>query len=157
MGLERLHVEVRDEVDNAHGSGHKLQPNVVSPHIYIYIHTYIYIYTHIFIYTNIYIYIYIDWYPVLRTTQITFHFIPNRPVHSITNSTSPGSIQPHCNYYTDCSFTYPPLLIVRYSFIQLSELWQKNCLSFETVGRGFEPGYSRLRVQRSDQYSTAPH
>ena len=39
------------------------------------------------------------------------------------SQTSLGSIQPYCNYCTKTSFTYPPF-VARYSFIQLSELWQ---------------------------------
>ena len=30
---------------------------------------------------------------------VPLHFTPGRPVHSITNSTSLGSIEPRCNYY----------------------------------------------------------
>ena len=39
-----------------------------------------------------------------------------------TNLTSLGSIQPRCILHEDYSFTFPPLSIARYSFIQLSEL-----------------------------------
>ena len=44
----------------------------------------------------------------------------------------------------DCSYTYPPLSIVRYSFIQLSELDQcrvkKLAQGFNTAAQGSNPG-----------------
>ena len=48
---------------------------------------------------------------------------PGRPVHSDTNSTSLGSIQPCCNILNeDYSLTFPQQFTARYSFIKLSEL-----------------------------------
>ena len=37
-------------------------------------------------------------------------------------------------------------------------MWgETNCQSLEIAGRGFEPGFSRLRVGRSNRNATAPH
>ena len=86
---------------------------------------------------------YIAQYPVHWTAQSALRFfaLPDRPVHSDTNSASPGSIivmqQLHA---TTKSLTFPPLSIARYSFIQLSQLgrqWrERKCPIFETVAKG---------------------
>ena len=34
---------------------------------------------------------------------------------------------------------------------------QQNCLSFKTAARGFEPGFSQLRVWRSNHIATTLH
>ena len=48
---------------------------------------------------------------------------PGRPIHSDTNSASPGSILAMQQLRsTTKSLTCPPLSIARYSFLQLSEL-----------------------------------
>ena len=73
--------------------------------------------------------------------RFTLFALPGRPVHSDTNSASPGSIlamqQVHA---TTKSLTFPPLSIARYSFIQLSQLWrqwrQRKCPIFKTVAKG---------------------
>ena len=68
---------------------------------------------------------YIALYPVHRTAQSALHF-----THWQT-----CSFQGHFNFFgkysatlqllrEGYSFTYPPVFIARYSFIQLSELWQ---------------------------------
>ena len=68
------------------------------------------------------------------------------PAQSGTNSASPGSILATQQLCTKTkSLTFPPLSLVSYSFIQLSELgrqWrERKCPIFETVAkRGFEPG-----------------
>ena len=55
-----------------------------------------------------------------RSKRFTLFALPDRPVHSDTNSASPGSIltrqQLHANIK---SLTFPPLSIARYSFIGL--------------------------------------
>ena len=66
---------------------------------------------------------------------------PDRPVHSDTNSASPGSIlamqQLHA---TTRSLTFPPLPIARYSFMQLCQLghkWrERKWPTFETLAKG---------------------
>ena len=65
---------------------------------------------------------YIAQYPVRWTSQSALHFSsPGRPVHSDTNSTSPGSILARQQLSAKTkSLTFPPLSIARYSFIQLS-------------------------------------
>ncbi len=63
-----------------------------------------------------------------RSNRFTFFVFAGRPVHPDTNSASPGSIL----RATTNSLTFPPLSIVRYSFIQLSQLGRK-CPIFETV------------------------
>ena len=60
--------------------------------------------------------------PLDRSKRFTLFTFPDRPVHSDTNSASPGSIlamQQLCAMTK--SFTFPPLSIARYSFIQLSQ------------------------------------
>ena len=67
--------------------------------------------------------------------------LPDRPVHSDTNSASPGSILAMQQLRpTTKSLTVPPLSIARYSFIQLSDQgrqWrERKCPIFETVAKG---------------------
>ena len=56
---------------------------------------------------------------------------PGRPVHY----TSLGSIQPCCNYCikTICSDIH--LSVARFSFIQLSELWQRGMKEIAKVSK----------------------
>ena len=49
---------------------------------------------------------------------------PARPVHSDTNSTSLGSIQPHCSYYKKTVQSH--ISATAYTFIQLSELGRRG-------------------------------
>ena len=86
---------------------------------------------------------YIAQYPVRWTAQSALHFLPSpgRPVHSDTNSASPGSILARQQLRAKAkSLTFPPLSIARYSFIQLSEQgrqWrERKCPIFETVTKG---------------------
>ena len=72
---------------------------------------------------------YIAQYPVRWTAQNALHFfaLPGRPVHSDTNSASPGSILSRQQLRaTTKSLTFPPLSIARYSFIQLSRLRRRG-------------------------------
>ena len=67
--------------------------------------------------------------------------LPGTPVHSDTNSASPGSILVMRQLRaTTKSLTFPPMSIARYSFIQLSQLgrqWrERKCPIFETVTKG---------------------
>ena len=56
-------------------------------------------------------------------------------------------------FRNDYSLTFPPLSIARYSFIQLSRLRRRevkeNAQTSKRYQRGFEPGFSRLRVRHS--------
>ena len=66
---------------------------------------------------------------------------PGTPVHSDTNSASPGSILAMQQLRaTTKSLTFPPLSIARYLFIQLSEQerqWrERKCPIFDTVAKG---------------------
>ena len=101
--------------------------------------------------------------PSDRSKRCTLCALPGRPVHSDTNSASPGSIQAMQQLRaTTKSLTFPPLSIARYSFIQLSQLgrqWREGkCPIFETVARGdsnpgsldYESGILPLRYR-------APH
>ena len=57
--------------------------------------------------------------PLDRSKRFTRVALPDKPVHSDTNSTSLGSnaaITPE-----DCPLTFPPPSLARYSFIQLSD------------------------------------
>ena len=83
-------------------------------------------------------------FPVLRTAQSAFTlYFRGRPTQSNIISTSLGSIQLHL-MREGCSYTYPPLSIVRYSFIQLSELEQcrvkKLAQGFNTAAQDSNPG-----------------
>ena len=82
--------------------------------------------------------------PLRWTAQSTLHCLPlspGRPVHSDTNSASPGSILAMQQLRAKAkSLTFPPLYIPKYSFLQLSELghqWRERmCPIFETVAKG---------------------
>ena len=76
-----------------------------------------------------------------RSKRFTLCAFPGRPVHSDTNSASPGSILVRQQLQAKTkSLTCPPLSIARYSFIQLSQLgpqWrERKCPIFETVAKG---------------------
>ena len=74
--------------------------------------------------------------PQDRSKRFTLYF-PDRPVHSDTISASLGSIQPNA------TINAWRLSIVRYSFIQLSELEQfrvkKTCQGFNTAAQDLNP------------------
>ena len=62
----------------------------------------------------------------------------------------------------DCSFRYPPLSVARYSFIQLSELWQ---CGMNDIAKGkaskrqennLNPSSLELRARHSNRYATVP-
>ena len=78
--------------------------------------------------------------------RFTLCAFPGRPVHSDTNSASPGSIPAREQLRAKAkSLTFPTLSIARYSFIQLSEQgrqWrERKCPIFETVTkRDSNPG-----------------
>ena len=84
--------------------------------------------------------------PLDRSKRFTLFASPGRPVHSDTNSASPGSILARQQLRAKAkSLTFPPLSIARYSFIQLSEQgrrWrERKCPIFETVAkRDSNPG-----------------
>ena len=87
---------------------------------------------------------YIAQYPVRWTAQESKRFtlfdLPGRPVHTDTNSASPGSILARQQLRAKTkSLTFPPLSIARYSFIQLSQQghqWrERKCPIFETVAK----------------------
>ena len=76
-----------------------------------------------------------------RSKRFTLFALPDRPIHSDTNSASLGSIlsmQQLCA--TTKSLTFPPLSTATYSFIQLSQLecqWRERKYPiFETVAKG---------------------
>ena len=78
--------------------------------------------------------------PLDRSKRFTLFAFPGRPVHSDTNSASPGSILAMQQLRaTTKSLSYPPLSIVRYSFIQLSQQgrqWrERKCPTFDTVAK----------------------
>ena len=81
-----------------------------------------------------------------RSKRFTLFAFPGTPVHSDTNSASPGSILAMQQLRaTTKSLTSPPLSIARYSFIQLSEQgrqWrERKCPIFDTVAkRDSNPG-----------------
>ena len=76
--------------------------------------------------------------PLDRSKRFTLFALPGRPVHSDTNSASPGGILARQQLRAKSkSLTVPPLSIARYSFIQLSQLgrqWrERKCPIFEMV------------------------
>ena len=79
--------------------------------------------------------------PLDRSKRFTRFALPDRPVHSDTNSASPGSILAMQQLRAKTkSLTFPPLSIAWYSFIQLSQQgrqWrERKCPIFETVAKG---------------------
>ena len=86
---------------------------------------------------------YIAQYPVRLTAQSALHFLPSLTDLFIPTpfSASPGSILARQQLRAKTkSLTFPPLSIVRYSFIQLSRQgrqWREGkCPIFETVAKG---------------------
>ena len=81
-----------------------------------------------------------------RSKRLTYFAFPGRPVHSDTNTASPGSnlrMQQLCAKTK--SRTFPPRSIARYSFIQLRQLgcqWrERKCPIFKMVAnRDSNPG-----------------
>ena len=84
--------------------------------------------------------------PLDRSKRFTLFALPDGPVHSDTNSASPGSILARQQLRAKTkSLTFPPLSIARYTFIQLSQQgrqWREGkCIIFETVAkRDSNPG-----------------
>ena len=79
--------------------------------------------------------------PLDRSKRFTLFAFPDRPVHSNTNSASPGSILARQQIRAKAkSLTFLPLSIARYSFIQLSQRgrqWrERKTPIFETVAKG---------------------
>ena len=73
-------------------------------------------------------------YPV-RSKRFTLFASPGRPVHSDTNSASPGSILARQQLHAKAkSLTFPPLSIARYSFIQLSEQGRQSLPAIAELG-----------------------
>ena len=86
---------------------------------------------------------YIAQYPVRWTAQSALHFLPSLTdlFIPIPFSASPGSMLARQQLHAKTkSLTFPPLSIVRYSFIKLSLLghqWrERKCPIFETVAKG---------------------
>ena len=89
---------------------------------------------------------YIAQYPVLKTAQNALHFTSladlfNQIPSQLIWEASSHMLQLMCD---GCSYTYPPLSIARYSFIQLSELEQcrvtKLAQGFNTAAHDSNPG-----------------
>ena len=79
--------------------------------------------------------------PLDRSKRFTLFALPDRHVHSDTNSASPGSILARQQLRANTtSLTFPPPSIAKYSFIQLSQQgrqWrERKCPIFETVAKG---------------------
>ena len=93
---------------------------------------------------------YIAQYPVLRTVQGTLHFTSLTDLFTQTPSRLLWEASNHMLQlmHEGCSYTYPPLSIARYSFIQLSELEQcrvkKLAQGFNTAAQDLNPD-SRCR------------
>ena len=100
------------------------------------------------------VWFYLALYPVHWTAQSALHFPSLADLFiPIPFSVSLGSILAMLQLRNDYSLTFPPLSIVRYSFIQLSRLRRRevkeNAQTSKRYQRGFEPGLSRLRVRHS--------
>ena len=93
---------------------------------------------------------YIVQYPVLTTVQSALHFTSLTDLFTQTPFRLLWEASSHTLQLMreGCSYTYPPLSIVRYSFIQLSELEQcrvkKLAQGFITAAQDSNPG-SRVR------------
>ena len=93
---------------------------------------------------------YIVQYPVLRTIQSALHFTSLTDLFTQTPSGLLWEASSHMLQFMHegCSYTYPPLPLARYSFIQLSELEQcrvkKLAQCFNTTAQDSNPG-SRSR------------
>ena len=89
---------------------------------------------------------YIAQYPVLRTVQNALHFTSLTDLFTQTPSRLLWEASSHMLQLMreGCSYTYPPLSIARYSFIQLSELEQcrvkKLAQGFNTTAQDLNPG-----------------
>ena len=86
---------------------------------------------------------YIAQYPVLRTAQSTLHFTSPTDLFTQTPSWLLWEASNHMLQLMGCLYTYPPLSIARYSFIQLSELEQcrvkKLVQGFNTAAQDLNP------------------
>ena len=86
--------------------------------------------------------------PLDRSKHFTLHSMASRHVYSDTNSTALQSIQQQYILGEDYSFTFPPLSMARYSFIQLSGLGHRgengNVQALKQQQRGFNLRLSRL-------------
>ena len=93
---------------------------------------------------------YIAQYPVFRTVHSALHFTSLTDLFTKTPSRLLWEASSHMLQLMreGCSYTYPPLSIARYSFIQLSELEQcrvkKLAQCFNTAAQDSNPG-SRSR------------
>ena len=89
---------------------------------------------------------YIAQYPVLRTVKSDLYFTSLTDLFNQTPSQLIWEASSRMLHLMreDCSYTYPPLSIVRYSFIQLSELEQcrvtKLAQRFNTAAKDSNPG-----------------
>ena len=89
---------------------------------------------------------YITQYPILRTFQSALHFTSLTDLFNQTPSQILWEASSHMLQLKreGCSYTYPPLSIVNYSFIQLSELEQcrvkKLAQGFNTLAQDSNPG-----------------
>ena len=88
---------------------------------------------------------YIAQYPVLRTVQSALHFTSLTDLFTQTPSRLLWEASSHMLQLMreGCSYTYPPLSIVRYSFIQLSELEQCRV---KKLAQGFNAA-ARIRTR----------
>ena len=95
---------------------------------------------------------YIAQYPVLRTVQSALHFTSLTDLFTQTPSRLLWDEYLLQLMREGCSYTYPPLSIARYSFIQLSELEQcrvkKFAQGFNTAAQDLNPG-SRSRESKA--------
>ena len=97
---------------------------------------------------------YIAQYPVLRTVQSTLHFTSLTDLFTQTSSWLLWEVSSHMLQLMrkGCSYTYPPLSIAKYSFIQLSELEQCRVITlaqgFNTLAQNSNPG-SRSRESKA--------
>ena len=93
---------------------------------------------------------YLAQYPVLRTVQSALHFTCLTDLFTQTPSRLLWEASTHILQLMreGCAYTYPPLSIDRYSFIQVSELEQcrvkKRAQGFNTAAQDSNPG-SRSR------------
>ena len=96
---------------------------------------------------------YIAQYPVLRTVQIALYFTSLTDLFTQAPFRLLWEASSHMLQLMreGCSYTYPPLSIARYSFIQLSELEQcrvnKLAQRFNIAAQDSNPGSSSLESE----------
>ena len=99
-------------------------------------------------------------YPILRIAQSALHFTSltdlfNQTLSQFLWEASSHTLQLMCE---DCVYTYPPLSIARYSFIQLRELEDVQCTMYnENLAQGLAQDSNPGRLSRESDALPLSH